>query len=101
MTFKPFKIRLRSILLIFTAILISKLAHYEWFLCDKYDGNFILNFEYNGPLEDTTCVDFSIKVNGLVLFHTDSIGSCTNKYSINPILSLPTGVNCIVFRPHK
>ncbi len=98
----PFsKITRRRVFLVFMTIIVSKIVHYEWQLHHKYNGNFSLTLDYHNPQDIITCTDFSIKVDGDLIYHTDSLGSCTNTFGIDSIFNVPIGINCIEYQSER
>jgi hypothetical protein len=73
---------------------------YQWSLYNKYNGNFLVYMELRTQYEDD-CIDFTMKVNGIVLVHKDSIGWCSQKFSVDSIFRLPIGINCIEYSSQK
>jgi hypothetical protein len=100
---KKFKINKsvsRGILAIFIAAFLAVFIQYELSLHYKHDENIHIYVECSPP-DNMNCVDFTVKVNGKLMYHTDSIGACVNKYDKDIPLNVPKGINCIEYQSER
>lgn len=76
-------------------VVVFVMAYYQVSLQRTYKGNLSVHLFYH-PLTEK-CIDFSLLVNGERVMNFDSIGYCSNNFSLDTTLNLPLGINTITY----